>query len=254
MFGFRKNNNTPSIENDFSVIGVDFHSHLVPGVDDGCSSIEESIEIIQALSNLGYQKIITTPHIMGDGYTNNSEGLKTEFEHLQKAVLEAAIPVKMGLSAEYFLDDEMKELIVLGDLMPIGNRFLLVETSTNYEFPQFKELLFLLQNKKYKVVLAHPERYRFFYEEETKWSDYEQLKDSGIYFQLNLFSLVGLYGQKTQRIAEEMIEREWYDFACTDLHKPSQLNLLESLKTNIHLHQLISSGLLKNRIFLSDPD
>jgi tyrosine-protein phosphatase YwqE len=119
----------------------------------------------------------------------------------------------------------------------------------NYDFPIFNEALFQLQTQGYKPILAHPERYAFIYDERNYVEKYEDLKERGVLFQLNLFSLVGLYGQKVQKVAEALIQHQLYDLVSSDIHKVGQLKLFEKLKQSEYLHKLIESGNLRNKEF-----
>lgn len=245
MFGFFKKKKE-EINIDFSKIGVDFHSHLVPSVDDGVEKIEEAIEIINYLKSIGYHKIYTSPHIMQEGYANTKSGLESVFNsHFDTY----NIVLPTSLIAEYFVDEAFVKLVAQNDLLTFGQNHILIETSMNYDFPIFNEALFKLQTQGFNPILAHPERYSFLYEEQNFIEKYEDLKERGVLFQLNLFSLVGLYGQKVQKVAEALIDHQLYDLVSSDIHKVGQLKLFEKLKQSEYLHKLIESGNLRNQEF-----
>ena len=173
---------------------TDMHSHLIPAIDDGSTCLKDSINIIKALHKLGYQKIITTPHVMSDFYKNTPEtilgGLKLVRAELQKQ----NISVELEAAAEYYLDYEFEEKIKAGNLLTFSDNYILVETSFMEAPPNFKELIFQLQVSGYKVVLAHPERYPF-----MNMEDYEDLQSRSVFMQLNLISLIGHYGVDVQK-------------------------------------------------------
>jgi tyrosine-protein phosphatase YwqE len=242
MFGFFKKKQE-EINIDFAKIGVDFHSHLVPSVDDGVEKIEEAIEIINYLKSIGYHRMYTSPHIMQEGYVNTKQGLESVFNSHFEAYNQI---LPTSLIAEYFVDEAFLKLVAQKDLLTFGQNHILIETSMNYDFPILNEALFQLQTQGYKPILAHPERYAFIYDEQNYIEKYEDLKERGVLFQLNLFSLVGLYGQKVQKVAETLIEHNLYDYVSSDIHKVSQLKLFEKLKSSQHLQNLIESGNLKN--------
>jgi tyrosine-protein phosphatase YwqE len=229
---------------NYSEIAVDFHSHLIPNVDDGSKSIEETLEILQFLKKIGYQKIITTPHIMSDGFDNNSKGLKESYIKI-KEQCEAIIPFE--LAAEYYIDESFEKLIENDDILSFGDKYVLIETSMNYEFPIFKECIFKLLNKGYNPILAHPERYSFIYNERNALKIYESLSDLGIYFQLNLFSLLGIYNEKVKKTAEMLIEKNLIDFVSSDIHSSKQLHYFEEISKNKFLQKLIDSQILENK-------
>ena len=228
----------------FSEIAVDFHSHLIPNVDDGSKSIEETIEILQYLKSIGYQKIITTPHIMSEGFDNNSINLKENFEKI-KEQCEVILPFE--LAAEYYIDENFEKLIEENDILSFGDKYVLIETSMNYEFPIFKECIFKLLNKGYNPILAHPERYSFIYNEKNALKKYESLSDLGILFQLNLFSLLGIYNEKIKKTAEMLIDNNLIDFVSSDIHSSKQLKLFEEIRDNKYLQKMINSQILENK-------
>ena len=242
MFGFFKKKKEEVVV-DFSKIGVDFHSHLLPKVDDGVQKMEEAIEILSYLKTIGYKKVLTSPHIMQEGYTNTKKGLEAVFGSFSETYNNI---LHTTLIAEYFIDEAFLELVKNKELLTFGQNHVLIETSMNYDFPIFNEALFKLQTQGYQPILAHPERYAFIYDEPNYIDRFEEIKERGVRFQLNLFSLVGLYGQKVQKIAEELIENRMYDYACSDIHKVGQLHLFEKLKSSLPLHKLIELGDLKN--------
>jgi tyrosine-protein phosphatase YwqE len=228
----------------YSEIAVDFHSHLIPNVDDGSKSIEETLEILHFFKNLGYKKIITTPHIMSDGFDNNIKGLKENYEKI-KEQCEAIIPFE--LAAEYFIDESFEKLIEQDDILHFGDKYVLIETSMNYEFPIFKECIFKLLNKGYNPILAHPERYSFIYNERNPKKIYESLSDLGIFFQLNMFSLLGIYNEKVKKTAEMLIDNNLIDFVSSDIHSSKQLHHFEEISKNKFLQKLIDSQILENK-------
>lgn len=229
---------------NYSEIAVDFHSHLIPNVDDGSKSIEETLEILQFLKTIGYQKIITTPHIMSDGFDNNSKGLKENYNKI-KEICESIIPFE--LAAEYYIDESFEKLIENDDILSFGDKYVLIETSMNYEFPIFKECIFKLLNKGYNPILAHPERYSFIYNERNALKIYESLSDLGIFFQLNLFSLLGIYNEKVKKTAEMLIDNNLIDFVSSDIHSSKQLHHFEEISKNKYIKKLIDSKILENK-------
>ena len=161
----------------FDCLKTDMHSHLIPAIDDGSTSLEDSINMIKALNELGFQKIITTPHVMSDFYKNNPETILGGLELVRAELQKQNISVELEAAAEYYLDYEFEEKIKAGNLLTFSDNYILVETSFIEAPPNFKELIFQLQVAGYKVILAHPERYPF-----MNMQDYEDLKKSfGIY-------------------------------------------------------------------------
>ena len=191
---------------------TDWHSHILPGVDDGIKTMEDSIKVLEEYERLGFKKVWLTPHVMED-YPNKTEDLRQRFEELKK---EWKGNVEISLASENMLDNLFEERLEKNDFLPIGNEgnYLLVETS--YFTPPFAmdEMLEGARKKGYNLILAHPERYRYMEEK-----DYKRLKDEGILFQMNLLSLVGAYGEQAKRKAEWLLDNDMIDYLGTDIHK-----------------------------------
>lgn len=248
MFGFFKKNTPKQADHfleDYSEIKVDFHSHLVPGIDDGVQKMEESITILRNLKNLGYEKVITTPHIMTEAYNNNPEIIKKGYEEVKKRLLEEKIDIEFQYAAEYYIDDTFANRMLEEKLLTFGENYLLVEKSMFQESDNFKEIAYNLLVKGYRVIVAHPERYKYLYEK-SKIHEFEKLKESGVWMQINLFSLVGLYGKQSQEIAEKLIDADLVDFVSSDIHKPDQLEHLRKALESPYLYKLLKSGSLLN--------
>lgn len=248
MISFFRNKPQEDIAIDFSAIGVDFHSHLVPNVDDGSKSLSDTLEMLTHLQSLGYHTIYTSPHIMGDGYTNTKADLSDRFSLLLSEPTVQSLNIRLGLIAEYLLDEAFEKLLVQNDFLTFGENHILVETSMNYEFPFVRDYIFELIKKGYKPILAHPERYRYLHHE-FSIDKYEEFIDWGVELQLNLFSLCGLFGQQVKKISEDLIQNNLYSYVCTDIHTPSQLNLFSEVQKSIFLKKIIDSGQIKNNQF-----
>lgn len=190
---------------------TDYHSHLLPGVDDGSESIEESIDILLHIESLGVRTVWLTPHIM--------EEVPSETAHLLNKFKELAAVyhggINLRLAAEYMLDLLFEERLEKGDVLPLGESgtHLLVETSCFCPPMDFYGLLNHIRQKGYCPVLAHPERYAYMDEK-----DYIRLKGCGIKFQLNLPSIAGMYGKEVQQKALKLIEKGMYDVYGNDIH------------------------------------
>jgi len=229
---------------DYSLLGADMHSHLLPGIDDGSPDLSTSIQLINGLLQLGFKKLITTPHIMQDMYPNKRDDILQRYEVLKKDLETEGIKVEIEVAAEYFLDDNLKKLLANKEpLLTFGDKLVLVEFSMASEPFDFKELLFEMQMQNYLPVIAHPERY--IYHEKSK-EFFEELKAAGYLFQLNIMSLAGAYGKSVNELARYFIKHEYYDIAGTDLHNIHQLSHLQSPAIAHGLKELLDSGKLIN--------
>lgn len=196
---------------------TDWHSHLLPGVDDGVQTIDESLAILHRYEELGISTVWLTPHIMED-VPNTTAHLRQRFAELQTAYKGN---VSLHLAAENMLDSLFEERLTVNDLLPLGDKrnHLLVETSYYNPPINFPGLLERIKEHGYTPVLAHPERYDYMDE-----CDYRQLKSLHIPFQLNIFSLTGYYGQVPKKKAEWLLSEGLYDLMGTDIHGIEYLN------------------------------
>lgn len=229
---------------DFSLLKADMHSHLIPGIDDGSPDLETSLQLIQRMTGLGYTKLITTPHIMWGMYRNDRDDILTRLESLQSAVKAAGIAVEIHAAAEYFLDEHVEQLLKNNKpLMTISGNMVLVEFSMALKSMGIKDILFDMQMKGYQPVIAHPERY--IYLEKNK-DFYDELKDIGCLFQLNLLALSGGYGNSVKKLADYLIKKEYYDLIGTDLHHHRHIEALQNPVLAEPLARLVASGKIKN--------
>jgi protein-tyrosine phosphatase len=212
---------------DLSWLEVDMHSHLIPGIDDGSKSLEESLELIKRLSSYGLQKIITTPHIMSEYYKNTPEIISMGLEDLRKAVKAEGISIEIEAAAEYYMDEIFLEKIKDGkSLLTFGENYILVETGFINKPQMLLETMFQLEMSGYKPILAHPERYQYLLADKGLLED---LVDRKILFQVNLLSLTGFYSKPVKDFAESLLERGLVKFLGTDCHNVRYLDMLETL-------------------------
>jgi len=233
----------PRVPIDFSVIGVDMHSHFIPGIDDGAKTMKDSVEMITAMAEFGYRKVITTPHIMGDFYKNTPSNINSGLEQVRRAVKDAGVEIEIEAAAEYYFDFELEGKLENERLLTFGDSYLLFEVSYMNAPDNLDGLIFRMQTGGYKPVLAHPERYPYWFRD---MKNFEKLKDKGVLFQLNLNSLTGHYSPATQKIAEQMIEKGWYEFVGSDCHHIGHLELLKKVRNSSALRTLVESGKLLN--------
>ena len=239
---------------NMSVLKTDMHSHLVPGIDDGSDSLETSIELIKGMKEMGYKKLITTPHIQGEFYQNTPEIILAGLERVkrelkkQNIIMEnlANILIEMEAAAEYLIDDKFEEKYKSGNILTFGKKYLLIEFSYFNEHPNLKQYLFDLQIEGYNIILAHPERYSYWFRNFRK---YEEMKDRGILFQININSLASYYSGEVKHIAEKLIDEGMVDLAGTDMHNHFYLEALQKARHEKYLKKLIDSGKLKNATF-----
>lgn len=227
LLNFLKRKTEDVEELDLSWLGVDMHSHLIPGIDDGSKTMEESLLLIKRLSDFGLRKIITTPHIMSEYYKNTPEIIHMGLEDLRKSVKSEGISIEIEAAAEYYMDEIFLEKIKRGDeLLSFGDRYILVETGFINKPQMLLEIIFQLEMAGYRPILAHPERYQYLIQDKALLED---LVDRNILFQVNLLSLTGFYSKQVKDFGEMLIERNLVRFFGTDCHNERYLDMLETL-------------------------
>ena len=220
------------------------HSHLIPGIDDGSPDMPTSLALISGMMQLGYTKLITTPHILGDMYRNDREGILKKLEALRAAVKETGITIEINAAAEYFLDDHVAGLLRKNEpLLTISGNMVLVEFSMAHPSMSLKDILFDMQMQGYQPVIAHPERYIYL---ERNKEFYEELKDIGCLFQLNLLSLGNYYGKSVHNLTQHLVKKGYYNLIGTDLHNLHQLEELNNPALAGPLNKLLESGMIRN--------
>lgn len=194
---------------------TDYHSHLLPGVDDGVKTLSETLDILKEMEEQGMVEVWFTPHIMED-IPNNTADLQQIFEETKTVYQEGNGRIQLHLAAENMLDNLFEERLEQDDLLPImknGKRYLLVETSYFNSPMDLSNILRRIQQKGYYPLLAHPERYEY-----MEMKDYQRLKEENIFFQLNIPALGGMYGKRVQKKAEKLLQIGGYEFKGCDVH------------------------------------
>jgi tyrosine-protein phosphatase YwqE len=200
--------------------------------------------MITAMYHKGYKKVITTPHIMSDFYKNTPTNILGGLKDVQDALKVAEIPIEMGVASEYYIDYDFEHKLETEKLLTFGNNYLLFEISYLNPPDNLYDIIFKMQLKGYKTVLAHPERYNFWHDDFEK---YEAFIDKGVYLQMNINSLTGYYSMATKAIAEEMIDKNMISFLGTDCHNMNHLEVMKDAVYEPHLKKLVDSGLLLNK-------
>ncbi|WP_293892580.1 CpsB/CapC family capsule biosynthesis tyrosine phosphatase [Flavobacterium sp.] len=202
---------------------VDIHSHLLPGIDDGATSIEDTACLIKGLEEIGIKKFITTPHVMGEVWKNTRPEIQKK---LLATIHELEIPsinIRLKAAAEYMIDEEFRELFKKEQLLTLKENYVLVEMSYISPSIQLYDILFELQSAGYQPILAHPERYNFYH---RSLDEYKKLKNVGCLFQLNMLSATGYYGEQVVKISNFLVKEGLIDFIGSDVHHTRHLEYL----------------------------
>ncbi|QIL40182.1 capsular biosynthesis protein [Pedobacter sp. HDW13] len=242
MFGlFKKKKIAP--EFNFSNIGTDMHSHIIPGIDDGAQTIKDSLLLAKKFKALGYHKLIATPHIMADYYRNTPDTINRGLDVLRKGLKEAEIDLEVQAAAEYYLDETLEKKIRQKEVLTFGADYLLFELSYINAPQNLLDFIKMIQDAGYKPVLAHPERYPYYHQ---TFENYQQIRETGCLLQLNTIALTGYYGAGAKKVAEEMVENHLVDFMGSDMHHLKHAAALEDSLSTPFIENLLSQYQLGN--------
>lgn len=230
---------------DFSLVKTDMHSHLIPGIDDGAKTIEDSITLIKILYELGFRKVITTPHIMSDYFRNTPEIINQGLKVVREAVKNENIEMEIEAASEYYLDDGFIHKLENEKLLTFGDNHLLFEISYINCPDNLKEVIFRMNVLGYKPIMAHPERYPFWF---NKFDEYQAFREQGVLLQINVNSLTGYYGMEAKKTAEKLIDNEMVDLIGTDMHHLNHAEALRKVTKEKYFRKLLDFNLLNKHL------
>jgi protein-tyrosine phosphatase len=202
---------------------TDLHCHWIAGIDDGARTAEEGLAMLQRLHEIGFDRVVATPHMRPGMFDNDRAALEHAFGAMQPTLSGAAGPVPaVHLASEHFFDDIVFGRIMRGEALPYPSGACLLVEFGPMAFPvRVQERLFDMRRAGFAAVVAHPERY------EPVWRDdacLDLLLDAGALLLLDVCALVGKYGRSPQRAAEKLLEDDAYDAACSDAHRPHDVD------------------------------
>lgn len=230
---------------DINWLGVDMHSHILPGIDDGSPNLATSVQLVKGLEELGFEKLIATPHIFKELYPNTPSTIALAKDTLLAAMNQQGISLKLGAGAEYMLD---QDFMIQEDLCLLNDEHILIEMSYLSENPHIGQYIFDLQIRGFKPVLAHPERYIYYFRD---LSALKSFRDKGCLLQLNLLSVFGYYGKEVKQASELLLKEKLYDLAGTDLHHHKHLDYLSGAIKSGRMYEILGSYPFKNKELFS---
>lgn len=240
-------------EFDFSRIAIEMHNHILPGIDDGCKEVAESIEILRVLEKIGYRKVIFTPHVFSDLFPNTPDTINAAYTVLKDALALETEPLnlKLAVSAEYMVDGELLERLVKRPPTLLNNSYILIEFSLFQPPQNYKDIIFELSLSGYKPIIAHPERYGYTANNLDFFSD---LIERGCILQLNINSVLGGYGKSAFKVAKELLKLEQYELLGGDIHQLRHTKLLADPKIKQELFKQLGEYPFKNKLLLGGVD
>ena len=209
---------------------VDIHCHILPNLDDGAKTLDETHDMLELYKDLGYKKIIATPHILKGTYPNTKETISERFREISK---ENGLEMISGAAAEYMLDEDFEVYLEQGNLLPLKDDYILIEMSYFQQPANLRQIIFKMQHKGFRPVLAHPERYNFI----NNSGEFRELKGIGCLFQLNLLSLSKHYGLMVQKKAFTLLKKGLYNFMATDAHHVRHLQEIKEIEVPKSLYE-----------------
>jgi tyrosine-protein phosphatase YwqE len=230
---------------NYGSIEVDMHSHILPGIDDGAKTPQDSIVLIKKMMELGIKKIIATPHIMADFYKNTPETINASLELLKGELVKQGIDIEIQAAAEHYFDETFEPMINKLSLMTMGDNYVLFEYPFMSPPPNaFTVIQKMMEWGEYKPILAHPERYSYMSLEAI-----DDLRSWGCSMQLNTISLTGYYGKTIKKKAEALVDNNLIDFISSDMHHPRHAKAFKEALDSPYLAKLLGGDyILKNRL------
>ncbi|QQT27820.1 tyrosine-protein phosphatase [Sphingobacterium spiritivorum] len=247
---FRKKENTLH-HNALAFMEVDMHNHLLPGIDDGSKSVEQSVKLIEGLQELGLNKFICTPHIMDGVYANTKDTIDAAYQKLKSTLVSRESKVELNFAAEHMIDQGLDVIIADNKLCGMPNDYVLIEMSYLAESKSLFRTIMDIQAMGYKPILAHPERYNYYHQ---NFKIFKQIKDAGCALQLNLLSVSRYYGSNVKTTALTLIKSGLYDFIGTDIHHEKHLAAVKEVATKYPLADLLKTCQLRNHELLTSSN
>lgn len=196
---------------------IDIHSHILPGVDDGARTFADGIELVRELAASGVTDIIATPHYVAETrYVCDRQEESRILSDLRTELAKEGIQVNVFLGNEIYIDKSIASLLEEGKISTMaGSNYLLVELPLDGEFSNYEDILKDLMGSGYKVIIAHPERYRI---AQKNYELIKEWKNWGIKFQCNLGSIMGEYGKSAKKLVKKMIKDDLVFAFGSDIH------------------------------------
>jgi protein-tyrosine phosphatase len=242
MFGlFNKRKQKKDITLNYESIVVDMHSHVLPGIDDGAQTPEESVILIRKMMALGIKKIIATPHIMADYFKNTPETIGDALKILKAELSKENIDIVVEAAAEHYFDETFEARVNDHKLMIMGNNYVLFELSFISQPPNMFTVIQRMRELGYRPILAHPERYLYIDIEQLR-----SLREWGCSLQLNTISLTGYYGKEAKKVAENLVDNYLVDFISSDMHHLRHAEALQNALSTHYVEKLLNHYPLKN--------
>ena len=200
---------------------IDFHTHILPNVDDGSKSVEETFSLLKEAEAVGFDSIISTSHYIENYYESPVEERQEWINALSMALKKERINVNLYLGNEVYFSENIIKLLNENKIAKINNsKYMLFEFAMNVKPINVYDVIYELLQNKIIPILAHPERYRFVQQDPSL---IYELIETGVLMQSNYASIIGWYGEKTQILVKKFLESNMISFLGSDVHRPNTI-------------------------------
>lgn len=206
---------------------TDIHSHILFDLDDGARDIEESINLLKKMQEVGFKHVIITPHyIKGSEYCANNDEKEQKLKEIQMGLERQNLKIKVSLGNEIFINNDIYDLIKEGEIHTLNNtKYILVELPFHNEIVNLEDIIYELKIKGLIPIIAHPERYTYF---QKNYKEVDRLREEGILFQGNYASILGYYGKDSQKLFKYMLKKQYIDYLGTDIHRTTKTFVIDN--------------------------
>jgi len=242
---FAKAERRDEVSFPFKTLRTDFHSHFLPGIDDGAEKVSDSIDMLKGMRHFGLTNIIASPHVKSGRFPNTIDSINTAAKKLRTALKEKRLDIKFSVSGEYHLDEGFREILENNEILPFCKKKLLVEFSFKEEYSHLEQDIFSIRLKRLQPILAHPERYLYFAKALKRLERYRHL---GCEFQMNILSLAGYYGIEVERFAFKILSEGLVDYLGTDMHNIEQMLAIREFTNSKIFKSIMTNYQFKNHL------
>lgn len=227
---------------------IDFHSHIIPNVDDGSKSVEETFELLKEAKEAGFSGVISTSHYIEGYYETNVNERSIWIKAISENLSKKQIELDLYLGNEIYITKNVLNLLKSNNIATINNsNYILFELPMNAKPMNMYDIIYDMLEYGLIPILAHPERYVYVQKEPELIYD---LIQKGVLMQSNYGSILGLYGEKAEIIVKKMLENNMVHFLGSDVHKKhtiypkikEALNKIENIVGPEKLEELSSSN------------
>ena len=220
---------------------IDLHCHILPKIDDGSRSMDETIAILKEAVKAGFHTICFTPHYAEPQYSNTKNENEKILEEVRKIANLENLKIELLLGNEIFISADIEKLLKIQKVAPLaGSQYVLIEVPMYQELPQeiVHNMLDCIKQNGYKIIIAHPERYIYIQQNPNKLLEYF---GNDVVFQGNYGSILGSYGKDAQKTIKKLLKNKNIHYFSTDVHRINRCFYIEFDKIKKKLLKLVDN-------------